>query len=234
LDTRGSRKEVGWLKIKNLAATIAVAAVVVVGVAASYMLFVHDDEPFLGTVVFQSNMAGVTATMVGPDDTVRTGLIGESLELSFPGLPEGDYWHICTMQGYSTIGGSGSVSREIGGGTMTFFIDIEVLSAALPVYISTDPSATVIRQGSSGTVTATVASVLDFAGDGLMSCSGLPSGVAAVFTPGTITIALGGEASSTLTLTAGSDAPKGNYFVDLVCSTDQHVNMQIALLLQIS
>lgn len=206
----------------------------VIGTVASYMLFIHDDDPFLGTVVFQSDTAGVTATMVGPDETVRTGLIGEDLELSFPGLPEGDYWYICTKQGHSTIGGSGAVDRDIGGGTKTFVIGMEALSTALPLYISTEPSAVVIAKASTGTVTVTVASVLDFAGDGSMSCVGLPSGVTAAFSPEIITLALGGESSSTLTLTVDLAAPEGSYFVDVVCSTDQHVNMQLALLLQIS
>lgn len=179
-------------------------------------------------------MPGVTARMVGPDEMVRTGIIGESLELSFSDLPEGDYWYICTKEGHSTVGGSGSVNREIGGGVRTFVIPMEILSTALPLYISTDPSAVVIKQGSSGAVTARVSSVLGFAGDGSMSCLEMPSGVTATFSPGIIALAAGGTTSSTLTLTADSAAPKGNYFVDVVCSTDQHVNVQLALLLQIS
>lgn len=222
------------LRRRTLAAVVAVGIIVVTGTVVSYALFVNDDETFVGTVVFQSNVAGVTATMVGPDEMVRTGVIGENGELTFTDLPEGDYWYICAKDGYSTTCGSGSISRGVTEGRTTFVINMGVYPAYLPLYISTNPGAVVITQGSSGTVTVTVASLLDITGDGSMDCAQLPSGVTVAFSPAAITLAAGGNASSILVLTVGSTTPKGSYFVEVICSTEQNINIQLALLLQVS
>ena len=233
LATRGC-EELTQLNKKMSAAVVAIVAVAVVAAVVSYALFINDDEPFSGTVVFQSNVVGVTATMTCPDEMVRTGVIGESGELTFTDLPEGDYWYVCAKDGYSTTCGSGSVIRGVMDGRTTFVVNMDTYPAHLPLYISANPSAVVITQGSSGTVTVTVASLLDFSGEGSMDCAQLPSGVTSAFSPAAVTLVASGEASSTLTLTVGSTAPKGSYFVELVCSTEQHINMQLALLLQIS
>lgn len=216
-----------------LIAAVAVAALMVIGAVVSWVLFMDDDEPFLGTVVFQSNVTDVAITMLGPDGMIRTGIIEQDLELSFTDVPEGNYWSICSKYGYTTVGRSGTVDHELEGGTRTFIISMETLPDFFSLYIAANSSAVVIERGGNGAVTVEVSSLLDFAGDGAMGCSELPSGVTGTFSPEIITLAPGGEASSELTLFADSTAPRGCYYLYFDCLTDEQGISLLSLLLQI-
>ena len=88
-------------------------------------------------MVFESNVAGVTITMLGPEEAVRTGVIGENLTLTFTGLPEGDYEYIYTKDGYSIGIVISSINRGINEGKQTFFLDMQIFPTYLPIYIST-------------------------------------------------------------------------------------------------
>jgi hypothetical protein len=41
-------------------------------------------------MVLQSYVADVNVAILGPEETLKTGVIGDSGELTFMGLPEGD------------------------------------------------------------------------------------------------------------------------------------------------
>lgn len=81
--------------------------------------------------------------------------------------------------------------------------------------ISVNPNALEIAPGSSGTTTATVSSVNGFTGQTTLSASGLPAGVTAEFTPGSVTPPANGNATSTLKLTASATAATGTSTVTL-------------------
>ena len=222
------------LNKKIMIAIIVIVAISVAGTVVFYALFANDNVPFMGTMVFQSNVAGVTVTMVGPDETFKTGVVGENGELTFTGLPEGDYQAIAAKDGYTTSVAGSSINRGVMGGTSTVVFKMGAYPVHLPLYASTNPSAVIVKQGSSSTVTVTVTSLIDFVGEGSLDCMQLPSGVSATFGPASVTLTAGGKASSTLTLTANSTATKGIYPVEVVYSTEQHNNIWLALLLQVS
>ena len=75
--------------------------------------------------------------------------------------------------------------------------------------ISAAPAALSVAQGASGTSNITVTSLNGFAGSTSLTASGLPAGVTASFSPGSVTPPAGGSASSTLTLTASASASLG-------------------------
>jgi prolipoprotein diacylglyceryltransferase len=222
------------LNKKKMIAIMVIVAVSIAGTVVFYALFANENVPFMGTMVFQSNVAGVTVTMLGPDEMFKTGLVGENGELTFAGLPEGDYEAIYTKDGYTTGRVGNSINRGVMGGRKTVVINMEAFPVHLPLYASTNPSAVIIKQGSSKTVTVTVTSLVDFVGEGSLDCMQLPSGVTVAFSPANVTLTAGGKASSTLTLMVNSTAAKGIYPVDVVYSTEQHINIWLALLLQVS
>lgn len=100
----------------------------------------------------------------------------------------------------------------------TFYVDDVVLTtcpapAASDFSVSVSPTARTVQQGTSGTVSVTVASTGSFASAVTLSASGLPSGVTASFSPNPVTPAAGGTVSSTLTLTASGTAATGTFTV---------------------
>jgi hypothetical protein len=81
--------------------------------------------------------------------------------------------------------------------------------------LSDSPSSLSIAQGVSGTSTITVASSDDFDSAVSLSVSGLPSGVTASLSSGSITPPADGSTTSTLTLTASSSATAGSATVTI-------------------
>jgi len=73
---------------------------------------------------------------------------------------------------------------------------------------SVTPSLQQIVPGGSTSFTVNVSALNGFTGDVSLSVSGLPSGVTGSFSPNAVT---GGSGTSTLTLTASSSVPLGNY-----------------------
>src|SRR3989337_1247521 len=150
----------------------------------------------------------------------RAAVEQENLELSFTGLPNGNYTAIATKDGYVPSDMYGMSIRN--GGMTTVPFSMNAIPSEQPLYLSTNPSAIIIKQGSSGIVTFNVTSPNDYAGAVSYSCDhyyqylgavtdGLPSGVTASFDPASVTVTAGGKASSTLTLTVSSTATKGVY-----------------------
>jgi len=221
------------LNKKILIAIIVILVVSIAGTAVFYALFPKDGMlPPRGTLVFQSDVAGVTVTILGPEETLKTGVIGEKKELTFTGLPDGNYQAIATKDGYTPHYVMGTSINY--GGRTTVPIYMMTIPEEHPLYLSTDPNAIIIKQGSSGTIAFTVTSLNDYAGAVSLNCIQLPSGVTATFDPASVTLTAGGKASSTLTLTVSSTATKGIYAVDIDLSTEQLGTGGLGLLLQVS
>ena len=232
------------LNRRILIAIIVILAVSGAGTAVYYMLLTQNNAlPVTGTLMFQSDVAGVTVTILGPNETLRTGVVGENLQLSFTGLPDGNYTAIATKDGYSSSDMYGMSIRN--GGMTTVPFSIFAIPSEQPLYLSTNPSAIIIRQGSSGIVTFNVTSTNDYAGAVSFSfvyysqlpggvTGGLPSGVTASFDPASVTVTAGGKASSILTLTVSSTATKGVYTLFVETNHEQGGIGGTVLLLQVS
>jgi uncharacterized membrane protein len=224
------------LNKKILIAIIVIAAVSIAGTIALNALLVNNsNSQFKGTIVFQSDVAGVTVTILGPEETIKTGVTGANGEVTFTGLPEGNYQAIATKDGYTAhyLAGT-SINHAFMGGKTTVPIYMTAIPEELPVYATANPNAIVIKQGSSGTAQVTVTSLNDYAGAVSLNCTQLPSGVTATFSPASVTLTAGGSATSTLTLTVSSTATKGIYAVDIDLSTEQLGTGGLGLLLQVS
>lgn len=221
---------------KILVAVIAILAISIAGTVAFYALFANDGMfPFRGTMVFESDVTGVNVAILGPEETLKTGVIGDSGELPFTDLPEGDYQAIATKEGYTSHYVMGtSINRGYMGGKATVPINMMVMPEEMPLYVSANPDAVIIKQGSSKTITVTVTSMNDFVGAVTLDCMQLPSGVTATFSPASVTLTAGGKASSTLTLTVSSTAVKGIYPVDIDLTTEELGTGGFALLFQVT
>ena len=221
---------------KILIGIIVIVAVSIAGTAAFYALFANDDMfQFRGTMVFESDVTGVSVAILGPEETLKTGVIGDSGELTFTGLPEGDYQAIATKEGYTSHHVMGTtINHGYMGGKTTIPISMMAMPEEMPLYVSANPNAVIIKQGSSKTITVTVTSMNDFVGEVSLDCMQLPSGVTATFSPASVTLTAGGKASSTLTLTVSSTATKGTYGVDLELNTEQLGTGGFVLLFQVS
>jgi hypothetical protein len=221
---------------KILIAIIVIVAISIAGTVALYALSTSDNMfQFSGTMVFQSDVTGVNVAILGPEATLKTGVIGDSGELIFTGLPEGDYQAIATKEGYTSHHVMGtSINRGYMGGKTTIPISMMAMPDEMPLYVSANPNAIIIKQGSSKSATVTVTSINDVAGDVSLECTQLPSGVTATFSPATINLNAGGKAPSTLTLTVSSTATKGTYGVDIELNTEQLGTGGFALLFQVT
>jgi len=201
---------------KILIAIIVIVAVSIVGIVALNALLANNNPTTPnGTMVLQSDVAGVNVAILGPEETIKTGVIGNNGEITFTGLPDGKYNAIATKLGYSN---HYVLSTSINnGGQTTVQIYMDAVSEHDPLHLSTSPSAVIIKQGSSKTVTVTTTSLNDYAGEVSMSCHGSTSGVTGVFNPASGSITDGGTLSSTLTLTVSSTATKGIHqvYIDL-------------------
>jgi hypothetical protein len=224
------------LNKKILIAIVVIVAVSIAGTVALNVLLANDStSQFRGTLVLQSDVAGVTVTVLGPEETLKTGVTGANGEVTFTGLPEGDYQAIAVKDGYTSHYMMGtSINHALMGGRTTVPIYMVAIPDDQPLYVSASPSGIVIKQGSSGTAQVTVTSLNDYAGAVSLDCTQLPSGVTAAFDPASVTLTAGGSATSTLTLTVSSAATKGIYGVDIDLSTEQLGTGGLGLLLQVS
>jgi len=224
------------LNRKILIAIIVIVAISIAGTVALNMFLANDNtSQFRGTLVFQSDLSGTTVTILGPEETLKTGVTGANGEVTFAGLPEGDYQAISVKDGYTSHYLMGtSINHAVTGGRTTVPINMVAIPDEQPLHVSASPSGIVIKQGSSGTAQVTVTSRNDYAGAVSLNSMQLPSGVTATFSPASVTLTAGGSASSTLTLTVNSTAPKGIYAVDIDLSTEQLGTGGLSLLLQVS
>jgi hypothetical protein len=118
------------------------------------------------------------------------------------------------------------------------------LNAALPLLltvnasslstfgVSASPSSLSLSQGASGTATVTVASAGGFSSATALSVSGLPTGVTAAFSPGSVTPPANGSAAAVLTLTASAAATTGASTLTIT-ATSGSVSHTTALTLQV-
>jgi hypothetical protein len=224
------------LNKKILIAIIVILAISIAGTVTLYALSANDDMfQFSGTMVFQSDVTGVNVAILGTEETLKTGIIGDNGEVTFTGLPEGDYQAIAIKEGYTSHHVMGtSINRGYMGGKTTIPISMMAMPEEMPLYVSANPNAVIITQGSSKTITVTVTSMNDVAGEVSLDCMQLPSGVTATFSPASVTLTAGGKASSTLTLTVSSTAAKGIYGVDIELNTEQLGTGGFALLFQVT
>ena len=204
-------------------AIIVILAVSVAGTAVFYAFLANDSmSQFRGTLVFQSDVAGVTVTILGPEETLKTGVTGANGEVTFTGLPEGDYQAIAVKDGYTSHYMMGtSINHAFMGGRTTVPIYMIPTQGEQPLFLSSEPNGVVIKQGSSGTIVVTVTSLRDYVGAVSLSCMKLPSGVTAAFDPASVTLTAGRSATSTLTLTVSSTTTKGIYPVNIDLSYEQ-------------
>jgi hypothetical protein len=75
--------------------------------------------------------------------------------------------------------------------------------------ISVSPASKSVAPGGSAQYTVTLASVYGFTGSVSLAASGLPSGATASFNPTSVSLAAGGQGSSTLTVTTTGSTPVG-------------------------
>ena len=221
---------------KIFGAIVAIVAISIAGTVALYALSPNNSVfPFNGIMVLQSDVTGVNVTILGPEETLKTGVIGDSGELTFTGLPEGNYQAIAAKEGYTS---HYVMSTTIDHGIMGGKTNVPIYMVALPeeqlLYVSANPNAITVNQGNSKTVTVTVTSLNNFAGEVSLNCARLSSGVTATFSPASVTLAAGGKASSTLTLAVSSTATKGTYGMDIELNTEQLATGGFALLFQVA
>jgi hypothetical protein len=207
---------------KKLLVIIIVLAVVVGGVGYE----VYQTFFAKGTLVVNVGVSKATVTILGPEG-IQSGLTDQNGKITFKDLPKGDYQVIADKEGYFSMTSGRSVAK---GGTSTIeFPPIHHRVILTPIaYPYTDPSAIIIKQGSTGTVAITVTSYNNFEGEvhlNLLWSEGkdgdkyenikLPWGVTAEFYPANITLTAGGEAQSTVTIAVSSTATKDTYRLDI-------------------
>jgi len=223
---------------------LAILLVVVVAVAAVsvYVLLSQESGDAAGALTVNwedingAKIGGVTLTMMGPQETIRSAVTNQNGAVTFIDLPEGDYEGIAAKEGYQTI----FITAQVTSGKTTILnsgINQEQQSS---IQASITPMATVIKQGETGTVTFNALSIDDTAGTFSLAYvdydgqSTLPTGVSATFNPESLTLSAGGQASASLSLSAISSAPAGIYKIGVTIS-DQHGPLAYGwLLLQVS
>jgi len=218
---------------KILIAAIVLVVVSIVGTVVLNTLLANNNSPqSTGTLVFQSDETDVNITILGPEETIRTGTTGNNRQLTFTNLLAGNYRGIATKEGYSPseIMGTSVVS----GKSSTILISLVLIQSEEPVFASTNPNAINIKQGNSGTIVVTVTSLNDYAGQVSLNCYDLPSGVVASFDPADVTISAGGKESLTLTLTVSLTAEKGIYSISWGVVSGNHEAAGLGFLLQVS
>jgi len=224
------------LNKKILIAIIVILAISIAGTGVYYALFAQNTSA-KGTLVVQaedfygSAVSGVTVNILGPEQTLKTGVTDQNGKVTFTDLSEGTYEGIITKDGYFTIFISANVKN---GRTTTNPAPVNEDTNEYILLISTNKEATIIQQGNTGTIEVTTTSTSDFAGALSLSCTQLPSGVTATFDPASVTLTAGGEASSTLTLSVSATAQKGIYQIGIAASDQYSPLNTFWLLLQVS
>jgi hypothetical protein len=223
---------------------LALLLVVVIAVAAVsvYVLFSQQPSDAAGalTVRWENingvKISGVTLTILGPQETMKTGVTDQNGEVTFTGLPAGNYEGIATKDGYQVVFISAIVNNAKTT-TLNSGINQEQPSQ---IQVSVNPKAAIIGQGDTAKIAVSLISTDNSAGTvtlGYTDAEGtgtLPSGVTATFDPSSVTLTADGEASSSLTLSASSTAPKGIYKIGITIS-DQYSPLGYGwLLLQVS
>lgn len=79
--------------------------------------------------------------------------------------------------------------------------------------VQVSPASQSVVRGSTASYTVTVSSVAGFAGTVALKADGLPSGSTSSFTAPSVSLASGGKASSTLTVTTSGTSPVGTYSI---------------------
>lgn len=187
------------------------------------------DFTVAATPASASVQAGDTAAYTVTVSSAN-GFAGE-VTLSAAGLPAGQgTWSFAP----GTIGGGAgaaeltvttAVTLAPGSYPLTITGTSGALSRSAPVTIVVDPPppspdfglvvspATVgVAQGGAAAASVTVTSVGGFAADVLLTADGLPGGVTASFSPGTVS---GGSGTSQLTVAASSATPVGSYVLTI-------------------
>lgn len=218
------------LNKRTMAITLIIVAVVIVSIVGTLALNASLAKAQKGSVTFQSDVAGVTVALVGPSETVISGVIGQNRQFTFLDIPVGTYQGIATKDGYEPSHIVGVTINPSGNPVIP--LSLNPKSPMEQVYVSTNPQAVIIRQGSNGTITVTATSPYDFEGEVTFSCS-LPSGVTESYSPGSVTLTSGGTASTTLTLTVSSVVVKGIYAIPMELTYGQHQGIGLGFLLQV-
>jgi phospholipase C len=104
-----------------------------------------------------------------------------------------------------------TVTGTGGGMTETTTISLTITSSTPGFSLTAGPGSLSVNQGANGTSTITSSISGSFDSAVSLSASGMPSGVAAAFSP--TSIAAPGSGSSTLTLTVGGSAATGTYTI---------------------
>jgi hypothetical protein len=212
--------------------TVIVAASIAGTILINALLNKDNTSQSMGTLMFQSEVVGVTVTILGPDETLRTGTTGENRQVTFTNLPGGNYRGIASKEGYSPSEIMG-ISLTAGGFS-TVMVNVQPIQPNEPVYANANPGAINVKQGNSGNIQVTVTSQNDYAGTVSVNCYGLPSGVTASLNPASVTLNAGGVGSLTLTLTATSTAAKDTYPISWGVASGQHEGVGLGFLLQVS
>ncbi|HVT12211.1 MAG TPA: protease pro-enzyme activation domain-containing protein [Fimbriimonadaceae bacterium] len=169
--------------------------------------------------VIQGNSATYTVT------TTSVNTFAGTVALTATGLPTG----ATATFNPTSISGAGSSTLTVTtasntpGGTFTITIKgtsgnlIHTTSVKLVVNvpnftIAASPASQTVIQGNGANYTVTTTSTYGFAGTINLSASGLPAGVAASFSPTSVT----GAGTSTLTLTTGPTTPGGTFTVTVI------------------
>jgi len=226
---------------KKILATLLVVVIAVAAVSV-YVLLSHQPSDAAGALTVRweningAKISGVTLTILGPQETMKTGVTDQNGEVTFTGLPPGNYEGIATKDGYQVIFISAIVNNAR---TTTLNSGINQ-EQPYHVQVSVNTKAATIGQSDTATIAVSLASTDNSAGTFTLSYTdaegtgALPSGVTATFDPSTVTLTAGGQAASTLTLSASSTAPRGIYKIGVTIS-DQYSPLGYGwLLLQVS
>lgn len=226
---------------KKILAILLVVVIAVVAVGAYVLLYNQSGDAAGALTVRWENLdgakiSGVTLTILGPQETMKTGVTDQNGEVTFTGLPPGNYEGIATKDGYQVIFIS-AVVQNARTTTLNSGINEEQPNH---VQVSLNKKAVTIGQSGTTTIAVSLASTGNAAGTFTLGytdaqgASTLPSGVTATFAPSTVTLTAGGQAASTLTLSASSTAQKGIYKIGVTIS-DQYSPLGYDwLLLQVS
>ena len=169
------------------------------------------------------NLTSGSSTNYPVTITPLFGFGAGAVSLSMSGLPGGVTASFSAGANSTlTISASGSVASGVyaatisgtgSGITRTLPITLVVTNTGVPNFtISASPSSQNTTIGTGTSYTVNVGSVDGFSGTVALSASGLPANTTAAFSPASVA---GGSGTSTLTITAATNAPHGNFTVTI-------------------